>query len=333
MATRSPDYYKILGVEKSASAEQLKKAYRKLALKYHPDKCKEVDGEEKFKQVNAAYAVLSDPEKRKQYDMFGSEGPSGFGGMAGGMAGRRNGVFFTTSSSSSPFVDGDFNPYDFFSQMFGSSGFSTPSSARTFHGSSTSTPFRSSRHQPRHQPKQKPKGPSITCPFHVSLQDLYRGATKRLKITRKRIGLSTLSYDDVHTVEIQLKPWWKEGTKITFEGEGDEDATHAPGDIVFVMKIKKDPRWSRDGADLHATFGITLETFLKIRFDISIIHLSGERLTIPFSSQLDSRPIHIPGKGMAKADGSRGDLWVTFYSILPSLREDQRDGILKILES
>lgn len=126
MATKR-DYYEILGVDKSASKEDIKKAYRKLALKYHPDKNKAEDAEEKFKQINEAYEVLSDERKRQSYDQFGHaafDAASGMGGnpFAGGF---RQGPFtytYTTSSGGNPFAQGgtDFSdPFEIFEQFFG----------------------------------------------------------------------------------------------------------------------------------------------------------------------------------------------------------------------
>ena len=348
MAT--PDYYNILGVARDATPDDLRKAYRKLAFKFHPDKCKEAGAEEKFKQVNEAYAVLSDVEKRKEYDMFGSTGGGPFGASRGRPGG--NGVFFTTSSSPSPnhpsFVGGDFNPRDFFSQMFGSglfggsSGFSTPSSARTFHGFSGGgghgTPHtRASRPVRTTRFSHKPKGAALSVNLKVTLAELYNSAVKRMKITRKRIGVSTLPYDDSHTVEIHLKPWWKDGTKVTYEGEGDEDAAHAPGDIVFVLRTKRDPVWSRDGDDLYATLSCPLATFLRPfsgRAVLSLVHLSGQAMSLPLEGHLDSKPFCIKGKGMPRSSvtGGHGDLWVTVYPVLPPLSEDQKRQILTILK-
>lgn len=121
------DYYKLLGVEKSASAEELKKAYRKLALQYHPDRNKTKEAEEKFKEINQAYEVLGDPQKRAQYDQFGAgafENGGGAGGPFGGFGGgfRQQGPFTYTYSTGG---DGGFDfggfsdPFDIFEQFFG----------------------------------------------------------------------------------------------------------------------------------------------------------------------------------------------------------------------
>lgn len=123
------DYYKVLGVSKSASAEELKKAYRKLALEYHPDKNKSKEAEEKFKEINEAYEVLSNPQKRKNYDQFGSAGganPFGGGNPFGGAQGGQQGPFRYYYSSNGGAQGGqgfDFNdfsdPFDIFEQFFG----------------------------------------------------------------------------------------------------------------------------------------------------------------------------------------------------------------------
>lgn len=124
MATKR-DYYEILGVEKSVSPEDLKKAYRKMALKFHPDRNKEPDAEAKFKEINEAYEVLSDEQKRKTYDQFGHaafEGAAGMGGNPFGGGFRQGGPFtYTYSTSGNPFqgFDDFSDPFDIFEQFFG----------------------------------------------------------------------------------------------------------------------------------------------------------------------------------------------------------------------
>jgi len=121
------DFYEILGVSKTASAEEIKRAYRKLALKWHPDKNKSADAEEKFKEINQAYEVLSNPQKRRQYDQFGQSAFSG--GFSGGFGGQtrtyRSGPFtYTYTTGNIPFENFDFSdPFEIFEQFFGGGAF------------------------------------------------------------------------------------------------------------------------------------------------------------------------------------------------------------------
>lgn len=352
MASSSSDYYKILGVEKDASPDELKKAYRKLALKYHPDKCKEEGGEEIFKKVNEAYAVLSDPTKRKSYDQWGSvDGPSfGHGGSPGGGPSMGGGFSFrTTGSGGGPsFVGADFNPQDFFSEMFANGlfgsmggsmgstsgtsfgGFSTPSASRTFGSGPRVRPIPA---RATHPASRRTKGPTVTHTLKVSLSDLYRSATKKLKITRQRIGVSALPYQEAHQVEIGLKPWYKSGTKATFEGEGDQTQLQEPGDISFVLEVEEERGWSREGDDLILTLPLALDRIMEERV-VGITHLSGQHFEVPLRFPLDPAvPHRILGQGMSTKDGRRGDLKVKLFPVIPSLNQEQKRGISKILRS
>jgi len=159
------DFYKILGVSKSASAEEIKKAYRKLAVEYHPDKNKSKEAEEKFKEINEAYEVLSTPQKRKAYDQFGDAafaggaGPSGAGGPFGSAQGRQGPFTYYYSTNGGPqgsqgFDFGDFSdPFDIFEQFFGGG-----------------SPF--GRRKPRYS-------------LSIDFMDAVRGVTKKVNINGK----------------------------------------------------------------------------------------------------------------------------------------------------
>jgi len=208
------DYYKILGVEKNASAEDIKKAYRKLALKWHPDRNpnNKEEAENKFKDIGEAYSVLSDTRKKQIYDQLGEEGlkgqSSGFGG----------GFSFMNAEDIFKQFFGDENPFP----AFGGSG---KHGAFQFGGGFPNMGFGdmggfsfggvNNNNMQEMQPKQSP--PTETT-LSFSLEELYNGLTKKMKISRKRLtpdGHST--YDDTKIVEINVKPGWKAGTKITFQ--------------------------------------------------------------------------------------------------------------------
>ncbi len=150
------DYYEVLGVSKSASADEIKKAYRKLALEWHPDRNKAANANEKFKEINEAYAVVSDPKKRETYDQFGQSAfAPGSGGMGGG-AYRQQGPFTYYSSGGDDFID----PFEIFEQFFGG-GFGGRASARS-----------------RHEVYQ----------LTIDFMDAARGATKEIHLPRGQAG-------------------------------------------------------------------------------------------------------------------------------------------------
>lgn len=226
----SPSPYKILGVPSDATADDIKKAYRKAALKHHPDKGGD---EENFKEVSKAYETLSDPEKRKLYDQFGdaaldtsSQAQPNYGSTFH-QGGRSQ--FFSFGGNSVPFsfgempesgMSGDPLLDDLLRSMMGGRMFQD---ANIFTGHNHGSRKRSSR-----QSYER----TIDC----SLEDLASGATKKLKVRFPGIG------SKLYTVH--LKPGWKSGTKIKFSQRGPYP------EIVFIVKEKKHPRFDRKGDDL-----------------------------------------------------------------------------------
>jgi DnaJ family protein B protein 4 len=224
----SKEYYEILGLNKDASKENIKKAYRKLALKYHPDKhakkseSEKKVAEEKFKQISEAYQVLSDPKTKKKYDMFGKQGSNGPNGFNGG--GFNGGSF------------GSNDAFNIFNQFFNNdkSGFS-------FNFGSNQN--MRSPHMQSQQPQRRkynnfhsnahPKGSESQVDYEVSLQDFYNGNNKKIKIDNK-IGNRLMS----STEQFTIQKGWREGVRITFEGKASCADGLLPGNLILNLKEK-----------------------------------------------------------------------------------------------
>ncbi len=280
------DYYKALGIAKGASEDDIKKAYRKMALKYHPDKNKSPGAEEKFKEIAEAYEVLSDPKKREIYDKFGEEGLKGGGSDSGGPGGNFSYTFHGDPHETFRMFFGDENPFASFFNFGGGPGMSSragPSGMRGGPGPQMFQHFGGRGHDSMdidddpfggfgpsmgHMSHgHKKQDPAITHDLQVSMEDISKGTTKKLKITRKVLnpdGRSTRNEEKILTVEV--KPGWKAGTKVRFEREGDQSPNSIPADVVFVIKDKPHPLFQRDGSDIRYKAKISLH-------DVSVIHI------------------------------------------------------------
>jgi DnaJ homolog subfamily B member 4 len=310
--------YDALSTSPSASQDDIKKAYRKAALKWHPDKNKDnPNAAEKFKEVSQAYEILSDPEKRKVYDQYGlefllkggqapppgAEMPDGMGGGFGGMPGGFNfggggmpggGGTRTFHFSTGSGGGGGFNfsdPNDIFAQFTRSAGggdddpmFSNifgggfPGSGARNTGSRRSTGNFSSR-QPR---PQTPEVSVVERPLHVTLEELFSGTRKKLKIKRKTYNNEGQRITEDKILEMDVKPGLKAGSKIKFTGVGDQEEGGTQ-DMHFIITEKPHPTLTRDGDNLITYVDLDLKEAL-----------TGWKRTV---TTIDGRQLQVSGSG------------------------------------
>jgi curved DNA-binding protein len=297
------DYYKILGVERKASKEQIKSAYRKLALKTHPDRNPgDSRAEERFKEINEAYQVLSDPEKRSRYDQLGesyTQWQQG-GAPAGGFNWED---WFTTRRSGNARVGGledilggEFS--EFFRRIFG--GMPDMGVPSTGSGS-----FQSNR---------RSSLPSYQQEVTISLTEAYQGTTRRIEVEGRRL-------------EVKIPPGAKSGTKIRVANTIPTGISGQKGDLYLVIRVAEDPRFLVKGNDLHIDVTIDLYTAV-LGGEVTVQTLSGNVvLTIPAGIQ-SGQSIRLAGRGIPRlnAPNKTGDLFAHVKVKIPSnLSERQKE--------
>ncbi|KAF8071817.1 hypothetical protein FPV67DRAFT_1482820 [Lyophyllum atratum] len=349
------NYYQVLGVPKTASDDEIKKAYKKM--------------------LSEAFEVLSDSNKRAIYDQFGEEGLNGFPGGGGGPGGGST-FTFTSAGPGGSFGGsgrpGGFSPTDpqtIFEQIFGGGmgGFGgmggmgggmggRPSSRRATPfdmdedmeggygyspgGMPGGMPPRASQRARSARPPSPPSAPSeITRPLKVSLEDLYNGAVKHIKVGRRLLDGTT----EDKVLEIHVHPGWKSGTKIRFPKAGNEQARGDAQDLVFVVEEKPHDRFQREGNDLITRVPIPLVEALTGppgggRSAKTVEMLDGRKLQVPVPVGVvkPGEETTVPGEGMPiRKEGvvqKKGDLRVKWDVVFPTrLTPAQQEGIRKAL--
>jgi len=302
------DYYAVLGVDRGADHRAITKAYRKLARELHPDVNPDPSSLERFKEVTAAYEVLSDPKKKDKYDQFGEDGlKDGFGGGGPGM-----------------------DPHDIFSQFFGGAGGGMPGGMG---GGFGGMPGHGHGGQSSRAPRKKAE--PIEQVLRLTLEEMYYGVQKNLKLTRTVLrggGEQRIS----ETLSIDVKPGWKKGTKITFQEKGDETPGAVAADIVFVIEEKKHPQFERDGNDLIKTVVVDLHEAL-LGTKVFITTLDGKSVNVDVPEIVDPKHVKVlVGEGMplSKSPAARGDMKIKFDIRFPKeLSAEQRATLKSVLES
>jgi curved DNA-binding protein len=324
------DYYAVLGVPKDATEKQIRTAYRKLARQHHPDvNPGNQEAEDRFKQINEAYEVLSDPDKRKKYDEVGSrwreyEQWQRTQGAAGGArpfdwegfgAQGPGGVRYeyrTVDGEDLRDMFGDESPFsDFFESMFG--------------GARGAPPGRGGRGT--RQPRPRP-GADLEQPVEVSLADAYRGTTLQLELRAD---------GKTRRLEVRIPAGVRTGSRVRVAGQGGPGQGGAPsGDIYLVVTVAPDPRFERRGDDLHTEVRAPLESLL-LGGEARVPTPDGRTLalSIPPGTQ-DGRVFRLRGQGMPRlgAANVRGDLHAAVHAQLPErLTKRQRDLIEEFARS
>ncbi|MEN8231798.1 MAG: J domain-containing protein [Thermodesulfobacteriota bacterium] len=307
------DYYEVLGVKKDSSAQDIKKAYRKLAMKYHPDRNKgNKEAEEKFKKISEAYAVLSDPEKRKQYDTFGDSGfqqrysqedifrgfdlgdilkEFGLGGRGGGFSGA--------GGQGSPFET-------FFFQGGGPGG------------------GRASYHSPGQQ--QPVKGNDLTYELSVSLEEVLSGSEKTISLRRE---------GKTENVSVKIPKGIKAGQKLRLAGKGSPSPYGGPpGDLFLIINEQAHPFFIREGNNLIVEQHIPFSKAC-LGSEVNVKSLEGKDLKVKVPAGIQPQAkLRLKGHGLpAGKKGGRGDIYVKFTVDIPKkLTKEQKKVIQELTD-
>ncbi|KAL3620853.1 hypothetical protein CASFOL_035765 [Castilleja foliolosa] len=355
--SQSSNFHGILGISKSASISDICKAYKSLVTRWHPDRnpSNKAEAESRFTSINEAYRALSikkkdeacnapnqTPKKKKQSSSSSDDDSSDDDRKELQISNPT--LLSRTTSRVSPLPSPTCSsrrsttplPMDFYTSFpVTSPGGETPPTPKTprpffskVESRRCSTPIFFSQSAVRRKPQPVEK--ILEC----TLEELCHGGVKKIKITRDAISSSGLIVEEEEILMIKVKPGWKKGTKITFEGKGDERPGTLPADIIFCIDEKMHPLFKREGDDLelgvevHLVQALTGCTVPVPLLGGGQINLSIDDIIYPGYEKI------IPGQGMTiSKDGKRGDLRLKFLVEFPAeLSHDQRSEIVRILE-
>lgn len=294
------DYYKILGVERGASETDIKKAFRKLAHKYHPDVSKEKDAEAKFKDVNEAYQTLSDPEKRAAYDQLGQrrdgsnfEPPPGWGGFGGAGASGFGGF---------DFGDSGFDFSDLFSHMGAS------------------------------RARQPEAGEDLNAEVQITPEQAFNGTTVSLSLREPEAGADGRVRHVTKTLEVKVPAGTISGQRMRLAGKGGPGYNGGPnGNLYITINISEGGRFRVDGRDVYLT--VPLAPYEAVLGTEAVIPtLSGGKISVKVPAGAKAgQKIRIAGKGFPNKKGVAGDMYLVISIVVPPAPTEEEKELYKRL--
>jgi DnaJ-class molecular chaperone len=317
------DYYDVLGVSRSASADEIKSAYRKLARQYHPEVNKAPDAAEKFKEATAAYDVLSDPEKRRMYDQYGHVGP-GMGTEAGAAGGPRGYTYKYRPGGGGTAGAGGFGGGFDFEEVFRSSPFAGMSLEELL-GALGGRGRRSARGGRRPGGAAGAAGPAaggvnLEHTLELDFMQAVKGTTTSLQLTRPD-GTS-------QRIDVKIPPGVKTGSKVRVRGKGHEGSA-GRGDLIITTRVHEHPYFRREGSNILLTLPVSV-TEAAMGAEVTVPTIDGPaRLKIPAGASGGTR-LRMRDKGVPAAKGGqRGDQLVTVKIVLPEKISDEGRKLLE----
>lgn len=289
------DYYAVLGLEKSASADQIKKAYRKLAIKYHPDKNPDdKQAEERFKAVSEAYAVLSDPDKKRQYDQFGADGFQQRFSQED---------IFRNVDFGDIFKEFGFGGDDIFSQLFGGRGGHGPGC--------------------QHSRPQPVKGQDYLMRLTIPFRQAILGGERQISLD---------SHGTAEQIKVRIPVGVEPGQKLRIAGKGGASPSSGPpGDLLLEILVTPDARFRREGMDLYHTVKVPLSgACLGTSIEVQTLD-DVKRVKVKAGTQNGSK-IRLRGFGVpGRAGQSAGDLYAVIDVMVPEQLDEKQQKLLESL--
>ena len=304
MATQFRDYYETLGVSKTATADEIRSAYRKLARKYHPDVAKDKkQGEEKIKEINEAYEVLSDPGKRQKYDRLGAAWQSGeFAGAPGAAGPMPEGWSFRQGpfEEGTEFHFGGTGFSDFFEQFFGT---------RRSYAGEPEYEFQGER-------ARRPRKRDVEADMLVSLSEALHGSTRTITLQRSDGSGQSPKTD---TYRVKIPAGIREGQRIRLAGQGENG-----GDLFLRISFQKHPDFRWQDADLY--YDLELAPWEAVLgCSVNIPTLDGQaKLKVP-AGTVNGATFRLANLGLTRSDGKRGNLYAVVRIEVPeNITADER---------
>jgi curved DNA-binding protein len=300
MAVKFKNYYDTLGVSRTATDDELRKSFRKLARKHHPDvNPGDKAAEDKFKEVNEAYEVLSDPAKRKKYDQLGSNWQAG-ADFTPPPQWQNGGAEPDTGEFSDVFGSGGGGFSDFFENLFGSRD-------RSARGTRSAQPVRR-------------RGEDIWAEIELTLEDAHRGATRTIQFEQAEPTYHGVgSANRLTTFDANIPPGVRDGSVIRLSGKGSPGVNGGTaGDLLLEVRLKPHPRFEiSEKDDVQVEIAVApWEAVLGAKLPVPTLDGIVE-MTIPSGSQSGQR-LRLRGKGLSRRDGGRGDQYVRIRIVIPT---------------